>query len=225
MFWGPDSCFTSGQETRKRGCESLGVCCWRGRCPPAHPPWRASAGTEAAGTEATGQGGTWLSPLGDAPVGSNHRCLDVYGVVAHASQLQRLVQRSDHVQRIVPLCEHGANTSEGHPGNGGTFRVSTAAPSRALWDRSPLSTQQVTTGPPWRWCRPLGPTRGRLCSQEHLRKVRPTCEHIFRNNLYHVWKQRSICRDTRSSDSIWSTCCGLGDPATFRVMQGEGLVA
>ena len=44
------------------------------------------------------------SPFGDAPVRTDHGCLDVDGVVAHAPQLQRLVQRSHHIQRVMSLC-------------------------------------------------------------------------------------------------------------------------
>lgn len=59
------------------------------------------------------------SPLSDAPVSADHRRLDVDGVVAHAPQLQRLVQRPHHVQRVVSLCgRHGAPTSARHGADG-----------------------------------------------------------------------------------------------------------
>lgn len=54
-------------------------------------------------------------PLCDAPVSSDHGRLDVDGVVPHASQLQCFIQRPNHIQCIMSLCEgHSLRISGGH---------------------------------------------------------------------------------------------------------------
>ena len=68
-----------------------GVCSWRGGgCP--HDCARAASWSPGP------------SPFSDAPVRTDHGRLDVDGVVAHAPQLQCLVQRPHHVQRVMSLC-------------------------------------------------------------------------------------------------------------------------
>lgn len=43
-------------------------------------------------------------PFGDAPVRPGDGSLDVNGMVPQAPQLQRFIQRSHDIQRVVALC-------------------------------------------------------------------------------------------------------------------------
>ena len=53
-------------------------------------------------------------PFSDAPVDAGHRGLDVDRVVPQSPQLQRLIQGSHHIQRIVTLWREEENRGSSH---------------------------------------------------------------------------------------------------------------